>query len=491
MHGVKVVQRLLITKVALMSRTELVDVRCEGGRICEVGRDLVVAPNERLIAGNGGALLPGLHDHHIHLFALAALCNSVQCGPPEVSSRSALLSALRYAPGSGWIRGVNYHESVMGDLDLHTLDRICPDRPIKIQHRSGKMWMVNSLAAEQLSLHQQIGMRGIELDHKGCPSGRLYRLDGWMRRQLNAAGPATVPSLIEVSQRLAGFGVTGVTDTSPDNGHFAMSQFSAAAERGELLQRVRVMGGEDLPRSSCEQVQRGERKVMLDENALPDWDSLRAIFSHAHSQARAVAVHCVTSAELVLALAVLRNVGVHSGDRIEHASMVPAQLIPLVKQVGVRVVTQPGFIYERGDQYLEDIPHLEQNNLYRCKTLLAQGIRVAGSTDAPYGDPDPWDAMRAAVNRRSRSGSAIGPAEALSPEQALALFTSAADDAGGAVRRVEEGCVADLCLLNQPWKDARLRLRSDDVIASFRNGKCIFHRDGTEKQGTRDASAAA
>jgi predicted amidohydrolase YtcJ len=99
--------------------------------------------------------------------------------------------------------------------------------------------------------------------------------------------------------------------------------------------------------------------------------------------------------------------------------------------------------------------------------------------------------MRAAVNRRSRSGSAIGPAEALSPEQALALFTSAADDAGGAVRRVEEGCVADLCLLNQPWKDARLRLRSDDVIASFRNGKCIFHRDGTEKQGTRDASAAA
>ena len=491
MDYVDVGQHMLITEVAVAGRQELVDVRCNEGLVSEVGGGLTPGPNEQLVAGKGGALLPGLHDHHMHLFASAAQCNSLQCGPPQVCNGAELVAALRSVPGSGWIRGVNYHASVGGELNRHTLDRIVNDRPVKVQHRSGKLWIVNSLAAEQLSLEQHIGMPGIELDQLGRPSGRLFRLDSWMRRQLAAADCAGVPPLGEISRRLASFGVTGLTDTSPDNGSFAMRQFTAAAISGELLQSVRVMGGDELPLATCDQVQRGERKVMLDESALPDWDSLRATFADAHNHGRAVAVHCVTSCELVLALSVLRDVGVHSRDRIEHASMVPPQLLSLVREVGVRVVTQPGFIYERGDQYLNEIPPPEHSHLYRCQTLLTQGIPLAGSTDAPYGDPDPWAAMRASVNRRSRSGRSIGRCEALSPEQALGLFTSAADDAGGASRRVEEGGVADLCLLNRRWDEARLRLRSEDVIATIRNGKLIYQHSQERNPGRQDASAAA
>ncbi len=45
---------------------------------------------------------------------------------------------------------------------------------------------------------------------------------------------------------------------------------------------------------------------------------------------------------------------------------------------------------------------------YRCGTLLATGITVAGSSDAPYSDPDPWAAMRSARDRRSGSGVVLG-----------------------------------------------------------------------------------
>jgi len=482
---------MLITDVQLAGLPRLVDVRCVEGRIAEVGPSLRRSARDMVLAGSGAALLPGLHDHHMHLMALAALRNSVQCGPPDVSDHAQLDRALRADQADGWLRGVGYHESVAGDLDRRQLDRIRSDRPLKIQHRSGKLWMVNSLAADLLSLDLNAGLPGIELDATGRPSGRLFRLDGWMREQLGQAGPVSMPSLAGVSRLLASFGVTGVTDATPDNDCFAMARFASAAASGELLQSVRVMGNQALPESGCAQVQRAERKVMLDENALPQWDELLAIFADAHRAGRAVAVHCVTPAELVLALSVLRAAGSHPCDRIEHASLVPDDVLPLLREVGVRVVTQPGFIHERGDQYLHGVAPAEHGELYRCNTLLAHGIRLAGSTDAPYGNPDPWAAMRAAVDRRSRAGIALGQAEQLSPEQALALFTSAADDPGGASRTIAVGEVADMCLLNCTWHEARLRLCSANVRATLREGRLIYQREQGKEMRRFDATVAA
>lgn len=468
---------MLITDVQVAGLPRLVDVRCAEGRITELGPALRRHAHEPVLAGEGAALLPGLQDHHMHVLALAALRNSVQCGPPWVQNLAQLQDVLRADQATGWLRGVGYHESVAGDLDRRHLDRICGDRPLKIQHRSGKLWMVNSMAADLLSLDASTGLQGIELDASGRPNGRLFRLDGWMREKLTQVGAPGMPSLASVSRLLASFGVTGVTDATPDNDCTVMAHLASAAASGELLQTVRVMGNQFLPDSGSEQVQSAERKVMLDENTLPHWDELRAVFETAHRQGRPVAVHCVTPAELVLTLSVLRAVGPYPGDRIEHASQVPRDVLPLLREVGVRVITQPGFIHERGDQYLHSIASADHSELYRCNTLLAHGIRLAGSTDAPYGDPDPWAAMRAAVSRRSRAGFVIGQGEQLSPEQALALFTSAADDPGGASRTIAVGEVADLCLLNCTWHEARSRLCSEDVRATLRAGALIFAQD--------------
>ena len=65
---------------------------------------------------------------------------------------------------------------------------------------------------------------------------------------------------------------------------------------------------------------------------------------------------------------------------------------------GVTVVTQPNFVAERGDQYLVDVPAAQHHELWRVATLTRAGVPVALSTDAPFGDADPWAAMRAAAD---------------------------------------------------------------------------------------------
>ena len=82
-----------------------VDVRLEGGRIAEIGAGLTHAADE--VDGRGGALIPGLVDHHIHLLALAARAGSVTL--ERVADRAGLAAALAAAaaaaaPAGGWLR---------------------------------------------------------------------------------------------------------------------------------------------------------------------------------------------------------------------------------------------------------------------------------------------------------------------------------------------------------------------------------------------------
>jgi predicted amidohydrolase YtcJ len=184
----------------------------------------------------------------------------------------------------------------------------------------------------------------------------------------------------------------------------------------------------------------------------------------------------VTRAELVLALAAFEEAGVRDGDRIEHASLAPPDLVAWIARLRLVVVTQPGFVRSRGDAYLREVEPREQPWLYRCAGFTAAGVALGAGTDAPFGEADPWRAMQAAVDRRTAAGERLGPAEALSPERALALFTSAAEAPGGAPRRIEPGARADLCLLDRSWARARDSLASDAVAATFGAGRLLWQR---------------
>ena len=106
----------------------VVDVRVAGGVVAEVGPSIAFAAHEEVVDGHGGALLPGLHDHHVHLLAMAAARRSVRVGPPEVHDRVGLAAALRAAdaglPPDRELRAVGYHESVAGPLDRERLDEV-------------------------------------------------------------------------------------------------------------------------------------------------------------------------------------------------------------------------------------------------------------------------------------------------------------------------------------------------------------------------------
>ncbi|GAA2454518.1 amidohydrolase family protein [Actinomadura vinacea] len=435
------------------------DVRVTGGRITEIG-DLSRSPGEAELRCRGGALLPGLCDHHVHLHALAARRRSVPCGPPAVADRAELAAALRNAVPDehGWIRGAGYAETVAGVLDAAALDRLEPSRPVRVQHRSGALWTLNTAALAAAGI-AGADHPGVERDRDGAPTGRLWRADDWLRTRLPHTGPAP---LDDVARSLAGLGVTAVTDATPDLDREALTAFGRAVRDGTLPQRLHLLGAplEEAPPEECAPTGAGTRvtvgpyKIVIADSGLPDLAGLTERIAAAHARGRPVAAHCVTREALVLLLAALDEAGGMAGDRIEHAAVLPAELVPDLARRGLRVVTQPGFLADRGDDYLRDVPAEDRPDLYRCASPLAAGVPVALSSDAPYGPLDPWQVMDAAVRRRTRSGAVVGQEEAISPRTALRCYLAPPEDPGGPPRRVRPGAAADLVLLRVPLAEA-------------------------------------
>jgi predicted amidohydrolase YtcJ len=388
-----------------------VDVRVDDGRITEIGAGLDA---EETIEGRGGALLPGLHDHHLHLFALAAARASIDVGPG--------FEALRGATGD-WVRAVNASESV----DRHFLDALVPDQPVRVQHRSGGLWMLNSAAIARVA-HVLDDSDDVERNATGEPTGRLWRYDARLRPALPEVGL----DLAAVVDELHAFGITSVTDATPDLEPEAVRILRA------LPLAVTLLGDPDGT---------APRKLLLRDHDLPTYDELAATVTATHDRGRAVAVHCVTRESLMLTLAVLDEVGRLPGDRIEHAAVVPdAELLH-----GLAVVTQPAFVTTRGDDYARDVDPRDLAHLYPYASLLEASVEVRPSSDAPYGPVDPWEVIRAARDRD------LSPGERVPTAVTLAGYLT---DSDGRQRRVAPGAPARFCLLHVPLTQA---LRKPDA----------------------------
>ena len=259
------------------------------------------------------------------------------------------------------------------------------------------------------------------------PAGSGAPTPGW-----RSDGRAVDLDLRRLGDDLARLGITAVTDATPFESAAGPALLTA------LPQRVTVTGSAviaALPAPAG--LARGPVKVVLADHDLPGLDDVVAQLRAAREAGRAVAVHCVTAEALVVTLAALRDVGPWPGDRIEHAAVVPAGLVPDVVAAGVQVVTQPGLVATRGDDYLRRHDRSEQADLWRCGSLLRVGVPVAAGSDAPYGPLDPWIGIRTAITRRTATGALLGAPERVTARQALALYID------GAVRT---GAPADLVL---------------------------------------------
>jgi predicted amidohydrolase YtcJ len=415
------------------------------------------------IDGKGGLLLPGLADHHIHLLAEAARENSLDVS--NCAGPAALTARLRQAAQHGPVRAVGLDDGGGPLIDRWWIDAICPHVSIRVQYRTGALWVLNSLALEADGPEQSLPSPPYERGADGKLTGRVWRG--------GAPGPApnrqTAPSLAALGARLARWGVTAVTDASVTTDQAQVDFLASLA--GGLPQKMTLMTGPAaITPPPCCRVAVGPVKIMLDEASLPTPEALQGIIAEARAHNRTVAAHCVTDVELATMLSALDALGAMPGDRIEHGAVIPEFCLQWMRSLGVTVVTQPAFILARGDRYLRDIGAPGLAELYRLRSLLDSGIKLAGSSDAPYGPANPWAAIKAACDRQTASGAVISDTERLDTVQALKLYLGSATSPA-TPRRIVPGADADLCVLHP---GARIGVDTDPVAMTMVAGRIVW-----------------
>lgn len=453
------------------------DLRIESGIISDIGK-LTAQPGEMVVDAGGCALIPGLNDHHLHFLSYAASLGSVSCSPTSVKDRSGLAQLLsQHSSGDAWLRGIGYHESIAGDIDCAWLDQYCYERPVRIQHRSGRLWIFNSAGIECLKQAMRESNVTALPDRASLLTGRFYDAETLLS---NLLGRQLPPVRIS-SERLASFGITGFSDMTPSNDEATLSLYERLSHEGSLLQNVQLARSTPFHIPTSTLINQGPVKIHLHESRLPPLEELVNRIQQSHAASVPVAVHCVTEIELLYTLAALEESGTVPGDRIEHASITPEYALERIKALNITIVTQPNFIEEKGDTYLSEIEDELHPTLYRCRTFLNWKIPLGGSSDAPFGSPDPWKVMRSAISRQTSGNQLIGTDEALSPEQALNLYLGSLESPGK-IRVIRSGAPADLCLLQHPWDIARLRLNKEDVRMVWIRGRQAYTRE-LEKVG--------
>ena len=418
---------------------ELADVAVSAGRIAAIGRALPRGDDE--IDGRGSTLLPGLHDHHLHILALAAKQQSIDLtgliDAGQVSSR------LTSAP-QPFVRAIGYDERAAGIPNAATLDGWLDDRPLRLQNRTGALWVLNSAALALIDQNELPA--GAERDESGMPTGRFWREDRWLSDNI----PRLKLDLFALGQGLADLGLTALTDAGASNGSDEARTLSRA-----MPQRLTLMGCEALAPGAGYAL--GPLKLLIDERDPPSLDILAERITIARASGRNIAAHCVTDGELLLYLAALETSGgVQPGDRIEHGGVIPKEIVPIIAELGLTVVTNPAFLHDRGDRYLQEVADV--SDLYRVASLLSVGVAMRAGSDAPYASVDPWLGMRSARDRMTAAGKPICASERISARAALNLYCTGS---------IEPNAPADLILCEGPMADVLADLDSERVWMTF------------------------
>lgn len=394
--------------------------------------------------------MPGLEDRHLHLFASAVNSQSIDLSGLQPDAPEIVM-LIREGAKSGRVRATGLDGA--DRLDAAALDRIAGDIPVRVQARTGSLWILNTAALREVLLDLPEPPQAFERQ-AGALTGRVWRGDAWLR----TATP--VPDLKGIGAMLARYGVTVVTDASVTTDREQAERIAAACAT-DMPQRIRLMGGAALGGGAGWSVDC--RKVMLDCASLPPLDGIVATIREAREEGRGIAVHCVTHTELAFTLAALAAAGSRPGDRIEHGSLISPDCLPIIADLGLTVVSNPALIGTRGDRYLRDLPADDIPDLYRLRSVRDAGITLYGATDSPYGPLNPWVSIRSACERRTPSGALINRAECLSPADAMSLFLPDAP--------LSDGGNCDLAILKP---GARIGIDEDPVAFTVACGALIY-----------------
>ncbi len=487
----------------------------------------LTGPYETMDLG-GATVVPGFNDAHNHLLLLGHWLTQVDCSFPTVRAISEIVAAVgeRVAttPKGEWIQGRGYDDNKLADRRHPTrwdLDAVAPNHPVLIRNASGHMCVVNSLALRMagITADTEVPFGGaIERDRTtGEPTGLLQEAaqsliplpfiptdHAALRRCLDIASQAYLAAGITSSQEAGIFSTPEFTVFQRAWAEGALplrtylmirQQFLGALEQLGVFtgfgdDRLRIGSFKLLADGSLIGRTAAVSEAFLDDPA-PDnlglammpQAELDDLIWRAHSAGWQVAIHAIGDRGIEMCLdgfarALDRLPRTDHRHRLEHCGILRPDLIRRIRNMGVVPVGQPPFVYEFGDGFLRHLGRERSQLTYALRTVLDAGIPLAASSDSPVSSFQPLIGIRLAVTERTSNGTAFAPAEAISVEEAIALYTRAGAYASFDEHRkgtITPGKLADFAILRD---DPRLvepdAIDAIPVLGTISGGRLVY-----------------
>lgn len=437
------------------------------------------SPHAELVDAGGHAVIPGLHDFHVHLVGLARARSGVQLDDAVDGADVVERVAAHAARTTGtWISGRGWSERQLSGIALAELDAATGGRPAVLSSHDGHSAWASSAALATAGVTagtpDPAGGR-IERDAHGAPTGVLREtaMDLVAGHAPELQGEALRDALDATLRELAGHGLTGASeagDYTDEGGIGADAAFgdsySTLTDLGDVLDgRLRMTLGipadaidaaaalalrTGTPLVGRQTLRFGWAKEYAD-GALgsgtaalfapstcgehPDTGIMRVtpaelddLFRRSRAAGVSMAIHAIGDrAAATVVDAVERAATRGSGmppDRMEHLQLLRPTDARRLAALGVVASIQP--IHAAADRDLvEQCWDGRQDDAYAWRGLVDAGVPIAAGSDAPIESVNPWLGIHAAIHRRLPTDERDDwrPDQALTVLEALHAYT--------------------------------------------------------------------
>jgi predicted amidohydrolase YtcJ len=485
----------------------------EGGKIVEVSDSagLDSPHGVKRLDANGAALFSGFTDTHCHPFELGWLKSSVDLrGIGNITSlRLRLFARIQKSKPGEWVTGMGWDQEAFSEGRMPTrsdIDDLSGKNPVALTRVCGHIALLNTIAINTLTFEDRQGPEFVR-DDKGhltgiVKEGALEEVQG----RISRSAEVCADDLLSAEAEAAKCGITTLHSVVSPTGYREELKALAALHVSDALSlRYRVY----IPAEAIGYVEETGLRSKLNDDGVringvklyadgslgartaalrtPYADDpgnsgilrhsdeeLGSIVEVADAAGYQVIIHAIGDRAIEQAVQALSRVtGARNPrrHRIEHASLLPRDLLAKMAKYCIRAGVQPLFITSdtwAANRLGED----RVKDLYPLKSVLDEGIVASGGSDAPIEHLSPLLGVWAAMVRGG-----FAPWEALSFDEAVRLYTSNASSNGfdEVGTGLTEGADANLTLLDSDVEGMQSSMvRKVGIAATFVGGKPIY-----------------